>query len=211
MAESLGCEIVSRDITLGLDRSYVEAADNILRTKGVKEGDFVVGINPNAFKPTRLWGVDRFIMLAKRIKEFYGAKIAVIGGESDMPVSERILNEIGKDGCFELVGLNLIALAAVISRFNVFVTNDTGPMHIAAAVKTPVVAIFGPENPYRYAPYIAEGLRRVVFINNISCRPCTKYDCDKMECMNPVTVDMVWDNFRSLADNILRMRDDSKK
>ena len=210
VVEALGCKISNMNMFLELTDSHIDKANNILQARGLTDSDFIVGINPNAFRPTRRWGIDRFIMLAKKIRDYYGAKLFIIGGEGDASTLEIILRELGTKGCFELIGLDLITLAAVISRLNVLVTNDTGPMHIAAAVKTPVVAIFGPENPHRYAPYISDEFRRLVYINNVSCRPCTKFNCADTKCMNDITVDMVWENFKSLVDD-LKLRQEQKK
>ncbi|MBI5326769.1 MAG: glycosyltransferase family 9 protein [Deltaproteobacteria bacterium] len=210
LVETLGCKTMSIDTSINIDESYRKYADNLLIDKGIAESDFVVGINPNAFKQSCQWGVDRFISLSKRILEIYKAKIVVIGSEDDRTLTEKVVEKVESDNCIALTGLRLMHLSAVISRFHIFITNDTGPMHIAAAVKTPVVAVIGQDHK-RYAPYMQDDNRRILYIENLPCRPCNKFDCNNKLCLDPISVDMVWDNFRSLADNILRMRNDNNK
>ncbi|MCR4293847.1 MAG: glycosyltransferase family 9 protein, partial [Candidatus Kuenenia sp.] len=193
-----------------IDESYRKYADKLLIDKGIAESDFVVGINPNAFKQACQWGVDRFISLSNKILEIYNAKIIIIGSEGERTLVEMVVNEVKNDNCIALTGLGLIQLSAVISKFHIFITNDTGPMHLAAAVKTPVVAIIG-QDPKRYAPYIPDAIRRILYVDNLPCRPCNKFDCKEKLCLDPISVDMVWEKFKSLADNILRMRNGNKK
>lgn len=208
VVEAIECKVRDKDIGLKIEGHYRKIAKKILDDNGIASSDFFVGINPNAYRPTRLWDANKFVLLAKKIHSYYGAKIGIIGGKGDSAVVKRIIHEIGENVCFELIGLNLMTLAAVVSKMNFFVTNDTGPMHIAAAVKTPVVAIFGPENPFRYQPYMPEELKRVIFINNVECRPCTHFTCDKMVCLEQISVDMVWEAFKSLANDLKNTRYD---
>jgi len=199
---ALGCDVSNKDISIEIGDEFRKTADNIFKQYGVSDDDFVVGINPNAFRPTRLWSVNKYILLAKMIRDHYGVKIAIVGGKDDQQIIDRFLCELGNEAAFALVGLNLMTLAAAVARMDIFVSNDTGPMHIAAAVKTPVVAVFGPENPYRYQPYLPEKMKRVVFLDDISCRPCTEYQCNRMDCLEPVSVDMVWEQFKLLSDTL---------
>lgn len=210
LVETLGCKTMSIDTSINIDESYRKYADKLLIDKGIAESDFVVGINPNAFKQACQWGVDRFISLSNKILEIYNAKIIIIGSEGERTLVEMVVNEVKNDNCIALTGLGLIQLSAVISKFHIFITNDTGPMHLAAAVKTPVVAIIG-QDPKRYAPYIPDAIRRILYVDNLPCRPCNKFDCKEKLCLDPISVDMVWEKFKSLADNILRMRNGNKK
>ncbi|OGQ99988.1 MAG: hypothetical protein A2505_05590 [Deltaproteobacteria bacterium RIFOXYD12_FULL_55_16] len=201
LVAALGCQTISVDSSIKIDECQMRYADNLLREKGIGESDFVVGINPNAFKQSCQWGVEKFISLIKKILEKYKAKIVVIGSEGDRALVEKVIKEVNSDDCIPLTGLGLMQLSAVISKFHIFITNDTGPMHLAAAVKTPVVAIIGIA-PKRYAPYIAEDRKRVLCVDNLLCRPCSKVYCKKKLCLDSITVDMVWESFMSLAYNL---------
>lgn len=198
LVKALGCQVTSVDLSINIDTRHMTYADDLLRDKGIEKSDFIVGVNPNAFKQSCQWGVDNFICLIGKIFVKYKAKIVVIGSESDRILVEKVISEVKRDDCVDLIGLDLMQLSAVISRFHIFVTNDTGPMHLAAAVKTPVVAIIGIA-PKRYAPYMDEARKRVLCVDNLPCRPCSKIYCENKLCLDPITVDMVWDSFMSLA------------
>lgn len=201
LAAALGCQTLSIDSHIHIDKYHLEYADNLLRNKGIAESDFIVGINPNAFKQSCQWGLDKFISLSKKILKSYNAKIIIIGSEGDRPLVEKVVNDVKNDNCIALTGLGLIQLSAIISKFNIFITNDTGPMHLAASVDTPVVAIIG-ISPNRYAPYLVDNRKQVLSVDNLPCRPCSKIYCKDKFCLNPITVDMVWEAFKSLADDL---------
>jgi len=109
-------------------------------------------------------------------------------------MSNDLINLAGK--------LTLNDLIYIISRLNLLVTNDSGPMHIAAAVKTPVVAIFGPENPVLMGPYTTTDLYRIAYIDDIKCRPCTKKKCTQPICLNLITTDEVIEKCFELLESV---------
>ncbi|HEV8118738.1 MAG TPA: glycosyltransferase family 9 protein, partial [Thermoanaerobaculia bacterium] len=134
------------------------------------------------------WPAERFGVLSDRLEERGYARAAVIGpGEEDLGARASVsaahaVPVLGRD-------LDPIGLAALLSRARVVVGNDSGPAHLAAAVGTPVVALFGPTDPGRTAPSGAavEVLDRFVF-----CSPCFRKDCPYgHECMREITVEMV--------------------
>jgi ADP-heptose:LPS heptosyltransferase len=106
-----------------------------------------------------------------------------------------------------LLGLSLPTFAALIERLDVFVTGDTGPMHLSHAVGTPNVAIFGPSDPVRYGPNESLGLRRVVR-SSVYCSPCNMIrrppiECASVptpECLSTVTLDQVLRAVREMLE-----------
>jgi ADP-heptose:LPS heptosyltransferase len=85
--------------------------------------------------------------------------------------------------------MNLKQLACLLSLADLMITTDTGPMHVASAMKTPVVAIFGPTAPWRTGPY---GNGHAVIKSSVACSPCFKKKCNTKECMAEITVDNVF-------------------
>jgi lipopolysaccharide heptosyltransferase I len=164
----------------------------LLRACGVREEDRLVAMNPMARWPTKLWDAQSFAALADRL-EGGGICVVFTGGAQDGPA----LDEIGRfmarrhrraDG-----KTNLNQLAALYRRAQVVITTDSGPMHLAAAVGTPVVALFGPTAPWRTGPY---GSNHVVLRADVSCSPCFKKEClttdyEERACMKRLTVDLV--------------------
>ncbi|HUI07859.1 MAG TPA: glycosyltransferase family 9 protein [Verrucomicrobiae bacterium] len=146
--------------------------------------DGLIAVNPSARWKTKLWGDDKFTELVRRLPS---KRVVLTGSVADRPRCELIAR-----GCRNLAGgTTLLDLAELYARCAVVVTNDSGPMHIAAAVGTPVVAIFGPTDAALTGPY---GKQHVVLRAGIPCSPCLKGHCThtpRMECMTLVTVEQV--------------------
>jgi lipopolysaccharide heptosyltransferase I len=143
-----------------------------------------IAINPSARWETKLWGDDRFAELIRRLP---ADRIVLTGSAADRARLDRLA-----PGCRNLAGkTSLPELADLYAQCAVVVTNDTGPMHIAAAVGTPVVAIFGPTDPSLTGPY---GPNHTILRAGLPCSPCLSRQCQHnphMECMTAITVDQV--------------------
>ena len=191
-ARSFYNEIVSVPQTHALDR-YLLAASHLGCDTGPVEfplgiaplaRDRLIAVNPSARWPTKLWGDGRFAELIRRLP---ASRVVLTGAASDRLRIERLAQ-----GCRNLAGgTDLFELAELYARCCLVITNDSGPMHIAAAVGTPVVAIFGPTDPALTGPY---GKQHVILRAGIECSPCLKDHCahtPQMECMQKVTVEQV--------------------
>ena len=86
-----------------------------------------------------------------------------------------------------------------ISKFDLLVTNDSGPMHIAAGMRTPLVAIFGPQNPGIVGPYTSEKLYTVLY-KDVDCRPCNKKRCARPICLDSITPGEVYEKCAELLE-----------
>lgn len=162
----------------------IEETENV---KDIKQG---LGrysiIIPGARKEANKWPAERYADLAKRLKKNF----LVIGSKADERLGKKI-EELSGGFAKSIAGqTNLIELCSIIKNADYVVSNDTGPMHIAAAYGVPVVAIFGPANPARTGPY---GSGHVVVQSGLECAPCYKRRCSDPKCMTAITVDMVFD------------------
>ena len=151
-----------------------------------KDGESIkplcIGINPGADRPEKRWRPEDYASVADQLSELRGANTFLFGGPGEEHLAYRIEKAM-KHPVTNLAGkLSLNELTYVISRLDLFVTNDSGPMHIAAAVKTPIVALFGPEDPVYTKPYTSPDLYRIVQ-KELSCSPCTNQRCDRPICM----------------------------
>jgi len=150
-------------------------------------GDAWVGINPGAtYGAAKQWFPDRFIELGKRLSR--RARLLVVGGPSEAELGEKVA---AATGGLSIAGATSISqLAAAIARCSLFVTNDTGPMHVADAVGVPIVAVFGPTDWVHTPPY---GKKHTIVRHEIECAPCLKRVCPlgHHDCMKKVDVDMV--------------------
>jgi lipopolysaccharide heptosyltransferase I len=164
----------------------------------LREDRPLVALNPVARWETKLWLPDRFAVLADRLARELSCTVAFTGSAHDRETIELIsgmmesrpLNLAGRTGLKELAFL--YSLCALL------VTTDTGPMHIAAAMGCPVVALFGPTAPWRTGPYGNE--HRIVRVE-MDCSPCLRKRCDEPACMQQITVEMVLDAARKILEN----------
>jgi ADP-heptose:LPS heptosyltransferase len=148
-------------------------------------GEFVL-VNPGGGWPTKRWEPDRFAELAGRLRGG-GLEVVVTWG----PGEEAIARQVARDSCAVLVPSSLTELVALCERASLFVGGDTGPMHFAAAVGTPLVSIFGPTSSDRNGPFLRED---VVVERRMPCRPCYERDVcplEHLECLREITVDQV--------------------
>jgi heptosyltransferase II len=153
-------------------------------------GDAWAGLNPGAtYGKAKQWYPERFVEVGKRLAS-RGFKVAVVGGPAEAALGAKIADEIGPAATSFSGKTTLPRLAALIARCAVFVTNDTGPMHVAAAVGTPVVAIFGPTDPRTTRPF---GKKHTIVQHKVECSPCLLRECPiDHPCMRDLPVEQVW-------------------
>jgi len=149
-----------------------------------------VGLNPGAaYGPAKCWPAERYAELAARLGQERNATLLVFGTEADAGVTATI-KEQAPDRVVNLAGKTSLAEAmALIGACNAFVTNDSGLMHVGAALETPLVAIFGSTDAVATGPYSDQA---VVIQKDLPCRPCLKTHCaSDFRCMTEITVDEV--------------------
>jgi 3-deoxy-D-manno-octulosonic-acid transferase/heptosyltransferase-1 len=146
-----------------------------------------VAVNPVAFWETKLWEEEKFAELCDRLREELGIGIVLTGGES-APL-ERICRKM-RTKAVNLGGrTTLRELACIYREAALLVTTDSGPMHLAAAVGTPIVALFGPTDPARTGPY---GPGHRIIRKGLSCSPCFRKRCETPRCMTDISVEEVF-------------------
>lgn len=166
------------------------AAAQLLKEHGITREEFVIGINPGAtFGSAKRWYPDRFAAVAKQLAAQWSARIVIFGGSGETDIAAEIELQLAGT-CLNLAGKTTVRdLMALIKRCNFFITNDSGPMHIAAAFGVPLVAIFGPTDHSGTAPYSD---RAVIVRKEIECAPCKLRECPTDHvCMTSVTADDV--------------------
>lgn len=155
----------------------------------------VLAIAPGTAQPARRWFPERFAALARRWVESNRGAVVLVGSPAETEWCRAIADQAGENGAVHnLAGAGDIAVAAaLLRRVDVFVGNDSGLAHLAAAVGTPTVVISGPGDPTEIAPYsrLAVSVKKQLF-----CSPCHKGTCwrtDKpLECLDLIAVDDVW-------------------
>jgi ADP-heptose:LPS heptosyltransferase len=135
--------------------------------------------------PYKRWREASFAALGDLLVRRLAVQVLVTGGTEDRSFAARVLSAM-EEQAVDLSGkLGLLELAALFETCNVMVTNDTGPMHLAAAMGLPVVALFGPGRPGRYGPYGSEGTHSVIR-HPVVCSPCTEFECIDRDCLRMI-------------------------
>jgi heptosyltransferase-1 len=146
-----------------------------------------VAVNTVAFWETKLWEENKFAELCDQIDQRLGIGVVLTGTEAG-PL-DRIIRQM-KRAAVNLGGrTTLRELASLYSEAALVVTTDSGPMHLAAAVGTPVIALFGPTDPLRTGPY---GTDHKVIRLGLSCSPCFRKTCKAPRCMTDISVEEVF-------------------
>ncbi|NPU85482.1 MAG: lipopolysaccharide heptosyltransferase II [Syntrophaceae bacterium] len=192
-ARYLGAEPAEPEFFLHVPEESRTRAEALLREGGVDpEAPFAV-LSPMSYAgETRLWEDDRFAALGDRIRLELGRAVVLTGHETGGSIG-RITTAMETKALNLENRTTLKELAHLYRRAAVVVTPDSGPMHIAAAVGTPVVALFGASEPARTGPY---GRIHTVIRADLPCSPCFKKTCDTRQCMKDITVDMVLEAVR---------------
>jgi ADP-heptose:LPS heptosyltransferase len=140
----------------------------------------IVGIHPGAKDRFKQWPPSHFVEVGKRLQEELGCQIVVTGTPHEKELVSEIASQI--PGALAVCHLSLKGLAALIKKMAVYISNDTGPMHLGFALKTPTVPLFSPTNPSYCGPY---GLTAKVhlFAKPPTCSPCLKKRCRDPFCM----------------------------
>lgn len=188
VAAYLGCSWKRARGRVPVSKEDQETLTVWLQNEGPGDGPFVA-IHPMAEWRTKLWFPDRFALLADRIAQAYPLRVLFTGAAGDRDIIESIMGNM-KEKAINLAGrTTLQQLACLYERSRLVITTDTGPMHIAAAMGVPVVALFGPTAPWRTGPY---GPGHVVVRSEVSCSPCFLKKCDHLACMKGITVDQAF-------------------
>ena len=167
-----------------------EWAENYLSEKGYHREKKIIGIHPGATWPAKMWFTKRFAELGNHLVQEDGFQVFYTIGPDD----DSIFKEIMERSRFPVKKpkiMSLRKLAALISCFDLFISNDCGPMHLSPAVDTKTIGIFGPGEPEIWFPYEERRGHRIVH-KEINCSRCHKDFCDTLECMKAISVDDVY-------------------
>jgi 3-deoxy-D-manno-octulosonic-acid transferase/heptosyltransferase-1 len=162
--------------------------DSFVREYGLEDEAFLA-MNPVARWETKLWEHTKFSVLGDRIQKELSHKVILTGSQQDRAFIDKIMNGMSQKPVNLAGRTSLKELAYLYSRCELLITTDTGPMHIAAAMGCPVVALFGPTAPWRTGPY--GDIHRVIR-DGTSCSPCFKRTCSHMTCMKNITAEKVF-------------------
>jgi heptosyltransferase-2 len=194
--KKIGMNSVGKDPQIFLDEEGENFLKDFLIEKNIKKDDIVVGIHPGARWETKRWNEEKFAQVCQILNQKLKAKIILFGDQKDQKVIDRINPQAEDQNLFKAVNLPLNKFMSLIRRSDCFITNDSGPMHMASALGVPVVAIFGPTHPQLgFSPL---GAKNIVLTANVECSPCSLHGekkCHKESrlCMDLIQPEMVVD------------------
>ena len=183
------------------DKEKVEA---ILIEKGIKAGDKIVAVHPAASCPSKIWPPERFAKVCDALVRNDSCKIVFICSDKDNEICRQVVSFMSEAAYAVFEGLKLKELAALLEKARLLISNDSGPVHIAVAVSTPVIDIFGRNqtglSPRRWGPL---DKKSIVLHKEVGCRDCLAHKCDKnFKCLKAIKVEDVLDAAKKIEESI---------
>jgi heptosyltransferase-1 len=193
VAEAFGANVSNPTFRVAIGPDDAAWADGVLR--GLPRP--IVAVNVGARWLTKRWPPRQFASVARRAALERGASLVLVGSPEDRSLVDQLVSELGRMEALDLCGrTTLPKLAAVASKVDLFLSNDTGPLHLAAATGSKVLGVYTCTSPARTGPY---GPNARTVSSCVWCAPSFVKTCPRLECMTELTPDRVW---RVLADQL---------
>ena len=196
---SIGWDAKSTNPRVFVAESDRKAIQSLLEAAGIEQDHVLIGLSPGAvFGPAKRWPAERFAAIGDWAAQRWGAKIVLMGSEGDQNICTEV-NELMKHGSLNLCARTTLGeVMALIERCHYFVTNDSGLMHIGAALHVPMVAVFGSTDPIATGPRSRNS--RIVR-HAVDCGPCLKPACPTdHHCMLSIEPEEVWREMEHLRE-----------
>ncbi|MDB9822861.1 lipopolysaccharide heptosyltransferase II [Deltaproteobacteria bacterium] len=201
LLRAMGCNAKLKDPELFVFEEYESIILSTLSEGGVTQRDFLLGLSPGAsFGPAKRWPPDRFAALADMAVEKWGAKVIIFGSQGEKGICAEVSDKMNHSS-MDLCGKTELGEAmALIRRCNLFVSNDSGLMHIAAALSVPLVAVFGSTDPVATGP---RGTKTKIVRHQVDCAPCLQPECPRdYSCMLSISPEDVWNKMSDLKNEM---------
>ena len=174
----------------------------LLKKEGVRDSDMLVAIHPAASCPSKRWAPQSFARVADELVRKFGVKIVVVSGADARPFVKDMTSRMRND-VIDFSGKTKVGeLGSLLKRASLLISNDSGPVHVAAALGVSVIAIFGRKDsglsPTRWKPL---GKDDIIFHKNVGCQICLAHNCrNEFKCLKAVTVEEVLKASRKLLN-----------
>ncbi len=172
----------------------------------IKESVPIIVIHPctSKFGSFKQWPIINYAMLADMIKDKYKANVIFTWGPKELGVVNEIASKMKHKAIVACETKSIKQLIELIRHTDIFVSGDTGPLHIASTLDIPTAAIFGPKDPVIYGPY---NDKAIVVRKELPCSPCTKRKCSKPECMTTILPEDVFEAVNNLMKRYVCKKD----
>jgi len=197
----LGIRPEHKEVFMPIKPESERWVDELFKQEGIKTNDKLLAVHPGASCLSKIWPNERFAQVADKLAEKYGFKVLVVSGPKDISLAENVFRHIHHP-VINLAGRTSVSqLASLLKRCQLFVSNDSGPVHIASGVGVPVVSIFGRSQkglgPKRWGPV---GIKDRFLHKSVGCIECLAHNCVReFACLKALSVDDVL----AAADSIL--------
>ena len=204
LLSDLGVGGNARDLFMPIKTESEEWAKDLLASNGIKETDKLLAINPGASCPSKIWPADRFAQVAETLAKRHNFRILIVAGAKDIPLANMVAKKLG-GRALNLSGKTSVShLASILKRCSLFISNDSGPVHIASSLGVPVISIFGRNqpglSPRRWGPL---GRSDKYLHKDIGCIQCLAHNCKKdFACLKAISVEDVL----SAVESILKIK-----
>ena len=190
MLKLLGIDLRDNQLELWPSKEDQEYIENLLNAEWLSDDQKIIGINMGASKRwvTKCWPRPHMVKFCDELG-LKNIRVVVTGTADDSSEANMLVNAVKNAKVINACGKTTVnQLASLIKRCAVYISADSSPLHIAAAVKTPIVAFFGPTDPLRHMPPAKDYL---IIRKELPCSPCYKAKCKDKKCMNMITAEEV--------------------
>ncbi|MBA4422517.1 MAG: lipopolysaccharide heptosyltransferase II [Syntrophus sp. (in: bacteria)] len=197
MVRALGCTPIERSVQLHPGDDYGDMTERLFNQYGIGLGRTLIGLAPGAaYGPAKKWFPERFAVVADRLIDDTGAQVILFGSGGDKESTAAVARN-ARHSLVDIAGKTSMKEAiALMSRCALFLSNDSGLMHVAGALGIPTVAIFGSTNPVTTSPV---GEKSIVIHRDVPCSPCLKPICPTdFRCMDLIGAEEVYGAARML-------------
>ncbi len=189
--EKAGLKVEDRFLEFFFSEEDRTFTNDFLNKNSIAENDVLVVLNPGGNWMLKRWPKEYWALLADRLIADFKAKVVITGGTGDLTLVKEIKEAMKEKPVIACGILNIKQMAALCSMLDLFITADTGPLHIAnASGAKKIIAIFGPTSPEITGPYPMKNT--VILRKDVGCSiPCYRLDCEDNRCMKEITVEDV--------------------
>ncbi|MFH1398402.1 MAG: lipopolysaccharide heptosyltransferase II [Candidatus Omnitrophota bacterium] len=193
LLKPLGIELKDRDLFIPLKKESEDWVNELFALKSIKPEDRILAINPGASCRSRIWPAERFAKVVDGLIEKYGFKVFILAGPKDVNMADKVIAQM-EHKAINLAGKTSVSqLVSILKRCELIISNDSGPVHIASALGTPVVSIFSRSqkglSPKRWGPV---GKRDIFLHKDVGCIECLAHNCVKgFLCLKAITIEDV--------------------
>jgi len=193
VARVVGIDGNTKDPFVPIREDAKNVIDSFLKRKDINENDMLIGVHPGASCPSKRWPSERFAKVADDLIEKLNCKVVIFLGPGEIELARGVQESMKHPAIIADNNFSIAQMAALIKKCRFFITNDNGPMHIASAVGTPVVAIFGRSqaglSPRRWGPL---GEKDVFLHKSVGCKVCLAHNCKiGFKCLLAISVEEV--------------------